>query len=97
MKWDAFAAGVCAALIVIFRLDWAAYYVMLGIAYGIASDDESFGLTATSNFIMNLLWPVSLVMTIYFSVRAWLGFEVPELDFEFEPEDTEEPKESDDK
>lgn len=95
MKWDSFAAGVCAALIVIFKLDWAAYYVMLGIAYGIASDDESYGLTATSNFIMNLLWPVTLLVTIYLSVRVWFGLEVPE--FESEPEDTEEPKEPDDK
>ena len=97
MKWDSFAAGTCAALIVIFKLDWAAYYVMLGIAYGIATDDESFGLTATSNFIMSLLWPVSLVLIVYFSIRVWLGYDEVEFAFEFEQEDTEEPKEPDDK
>jgi hypothetical protein len=87
MGLQQFLLGIIAALVVVFRLEYVAYYICIGIALNIAGDDEEYGLTSATSFYMALVWPVSLTVTLYCLVAAvfqaimiFLGYyEVEEL------------------
>ena len=49
MGLQQFFLGIIAALVVVVRLEYVAYYICIGIALNIAGDDEEYGLDYTES------------------------------------------------